>query len=293
MPKSLKKFVAFVLVLQMLIPYPVYAAAVGRFTSVVDNVIQTRAGKAIKPVVNSPIDAKDIIATGDKSSATMVFVDDSTIALSQNSKMEVKDFAVKGKTRKGIFSMSIGKLVANVSKFIGGSNTFEVHSPTAVCGVRGTGFEFIVAGVGAQLTTTVTCTTGALSVSSITAAGVVTSAATIVAGQTAIITSTGITVSAAGAVAGAGTTVTTATGTGTVSTGAAGTTGAAGAGAAGAGTAGAGAAGAAAGTATVAGVGAGTIAAATAVVAVGAAAVVAATGSKSDTTPVHVTPVHH
>ena len=279
MPKSLKKFVAFVLVLQMLIPYPVYAAAVGRFTSVVGNVIQTRAGKAIKPVVNSPIDAKDIIATGDKSSATMVFVDDSTIALSQNSKMEVKDFAVKGKTRKGIFSMSIGKLVANVSKFIGGNNTFEVHSPTAVCGVRGTGFEFIVAGVGAQLTTTVTCTTGALSVSSITAAGVVTSAATIVAGQTAIITSTGITVSAAGAVAGAGTTVTTATGTGTVSTGAAGT-------------AGAGAAGAAAGTATVAGVGAGTIAAATAVVAVGAAAVVAATGGKSDTTPVHTTPTH-
>lgn len=280
-----QKFVAFFLVLQMLMPYSVYAAAVGRFTSVVGNVIQTRAGKAIKPVVNSPIDEKDIIATGDKSSATMVFVDDSTIALSQNSKMEVKDFAVKGKTRKGIFSMSIGKLVANVSKFIGGSNTFEVHSPTAVCGVRGTGFEFIVAGVGAQLTTTVTCTAGALSVSSITAAGVVTSAATIVAGQTAIITSTGITVSAAGAVAGAGTTVTTATGTGTVSTGAAG--------AAGAGTAGAGAAGAAAGTATVAGVGAGTIAAATAVVAVGAAAVVAATGSKSDTTPVHVTPVHH
>ncbi|MEN6638161.1 MAG: FecR domain-containing protein [Smithella sp.] len=277
MSKSIKKFVAFVLVLQMLMPYPVYAAAVGRFTSVVGNVIQTRAGKAIKPVVNSPIDAKDIIATGNKSSATMVFVDDSTIALSQNSRMEVKDFAVKGKTRKGIFSMSIGKLVANVTKFIGGSNAFEVHSPTAVCGVRGTGFEFIVAGVGAQLTTTVTCTTGALSVSSITAAGVVTSAATIVAGQTAIITSTGITISAAGAVAGAGTV----------------STGAAGAGAGGAGTAGAGAAGAAAGTATVAGVGAGTIAAATAVVAVGAAAVVAATGSKSDTTPVHVTPVHH
>lgn len=287
MSKSIKKFVAFVLVLQMLMPYPVYAAAVGRFTSVVGNVLQTRAGKAIKPVVNSPIDAKDIIATGNKSSATMVFVDDSTIALSQNSRMEVKDFAVKGKARKGIFSMSIGKLVANVTKFIGGGNAFEVHSPTAVCGVRGTGFEFIVAGVGAQLTTTVTCTTGALSVSSITAAGVVTSAATIVAGQTAIITSTGITISAAGAMAGAGTTVTTATGTGTVSTGAAG------AGAAGAGTAGAGAAGAAAGTATVAGVGAGTIAAATAIVAVGAAAVVAATGSKSDTTPVHVTPVHH
>ena len=258
MSKSVRQFFAFLVILQLLIPYSVFAAAAGKFTSVVGKVTQTRAGVALKPVVNSQVQVKDLIVTGDKSSATMVFSDDSSIRLQQNSKLEIKEYMMKGQTRKSIFSMALGRLTASVSKFIGGDNSFEVHSPTAVAGVRGTGFEFVVAMVGTQLSTTVTCTAGVLSVSALSATGAVIATTTIVVGQTAVISATGITVSAVGAGAtGAGaattsTTVTTATGTGTVTTGAA----------AGAGTA--------AGTATVAGVGVGTVAAA----AVGAAVVV-------------------
>ena len=283
MSKSVRQFFAFLVILQLLIPYSVFAAAAGKFTSVVGKVTLTRAGVALKPVVNSQVQVKDLIVTGDKSSATLLFSDDSTIRLQQNSKMEIKEFMIKGKTRKSIFSMALGRLTASVSKFIGGDNSFEVHSPTAVCGVRGTGFEFVVAMVGTQLSTTVTCTAGVLSVSALSATGAVIATTTIVAGQTAIVGATGITVSAVGAVpvgttaattsgttgaAGTGTTVTTATGTGTVTTGAA----------AGAGTA--------AGTTAAAGVGAGTVAAA----AVGAAVVVGVTvQSTSGTT----TTTHH
>ena len=271
MSKRMKIIVAFVLIMQMVIPYPVYAATVGKFTSVVGNVILTRDGKDYKPVVNSAVNEKDIIVTGDKASAIMEFNDDSTITLSPNSRMQVRDFAIEGNARKGIFSLPIGKLVANVTKFIGGSNKFEIHSPTAVCGVRGTLFSVAVAGVGASLTTTATCTTGALSLSALSATGAVVATSSIVAGQTAIITSTGITVGAAGAAAGAGAAATTTAG----STGAAGAAGAAG------------------GAAAAAGVGAGTIAAAAAVAAVVAAAAVAATAS-SDVTPAHhSTTTHH
>ena len=258
MSKSVRKFFAFLVILQLVIPYTVFAAAVGKFTSVIGKVTLTRAGVPLTPVVNSQVQLKDLIVTGDKSSATMVFSDDSSIRLQQNSKLEIKEYMMKGQTRKSIFSMALGRLTASVSKFIGGDNSFEVHSPTAVAGVRGTGFEFVVAMVGTQLSTTVTCTAGVLSVSALSATGAVIATTTIVVGQTAVISATGITVSAVGAGAtGAGaattsTTVTTATGTGTVTTGAA----------AGAGTA--------AGTATVAGVGVGTVAAA----AVGAAVVV-------------------
>ncbi len=291
MSKTFKKLIAFVVIFQLVMPYPVYAAAVGRFTSIVGNVIQTRAGKTIKPVVNSTIEEKDLIVTGSASSAKMTFSDDSTITISQNSKMEVKDFAVKGKTRKGIFFLAVGKLVADVTKFIGGKNTFEVHSPTAVCGVRGTGFEFIVAGVGAQMATTVSCTTGALSVSALSATGAVISTATIVAGQTVIITSAGIT-AATGAAVGTGTAVSTATGTGTVSTGAAGTTGAAAtAGTTGAattaGAAGAGAAGSVAGATAAAGIGVGTIAAGAAVAAAVVTAVAVSSSGNDATTTAH------
>lgn len=293
MSKSVKKFIAFVLIMQMIIPYPVYAAAVGKLTAVVGNVYLTRDSKTFKPAVNSAIHEKDKIETGRNSTANIAFIDDSTIAISENSKMTVQDFAVKGKTRKGIFSLTIGKLVANVTKFVGGSNAFEVHTPTAVCGVRGTGFDVVVGLVGTQMATTVTCTTGSMALSTISATGAIISTTTIVAGQTAIITSTGITVGAAGAAAGTGTAVSTATGTGTVAT--TGATGAAGTTAAGAaGTAGAAGAGAAGGAAAAAGIGAGTIAAATAVVAVGVAAAVAATGGGKDTPAAHhATPAHH
>jgi hypothetical protein len=288
MSKRMKVIIAFVLIMQMVIPYPVYAATVGKFTSVVGNVILTRDGKDYRPVVNSAVNEKDLIVTGDGASAVMVFTDDSTITLSPKTRMQVREFGMEGKARKGIFSLSIGKLVANVTKFIGGNNKFEVHSPTAVCGVRGTLFGLEVAMVGTVMTTTATCTTGALSVSALSATGAIVATSGIVAGQTAVITSTGITVGAAGAAGAAG----------AGAAGSAGTTGAAGAGAAGttgaaAGTAGAGAAGAAGGAAAAAGIGAGTIATAAAVAAAAVAAAVAATGGTSDTTPTHTTPVHH
>ena len=287
MSKRMKVIIAFVLIMQMVIPYPVYAATVGKFTSVVGNVVLTRDGKDYRPVVNSAVNEKDLIVTGDGASAVMVFTDDSTITLSPKTRMQVREFGMEGKARKGIFSLSIGKLVANVTKFIGGNNKFEVHSPTAVCGVRGTLFGLEVAMVGTVMTTTATCTTGALSVSALSATGAIVATSGIVAGQTAVITSTGITVGAAGAAGAAG----------AGAAGSAGTTGAAGAGAAGttgaaAGTAGAGAAGAAGGAAAAAGIGAGTIATAAAVAAAAVAAAVAATGGTSDTTPTHTTPAH-
>jgi hypothetical protein len=213
----------------------------------------------------------------------MVFTDESTISLAPNSRLEIKEFLFKEKSRKGVFSLGIGKMTADVKKYIGGDNTFEVHSPTAIAGVRGTGFEFVVALVGTQLTTTVTCTAGALSLSALSATGAVVATSTIVAGQMAVISAGGITVSAASAAAvGAGTTVTTGTGTGTVTTSAVG---------AGAGTAGAAGAGATAGTAAAAGVGAGTIAAGVVAAAVVTAAVVEAASSR--TTSTHTTSPHH
>jgi pilus assembly protein FimV len=301
MKKRVQIIIAFVLIMLMAIPYPLYAATVGKFTSVVGNVVLTRDGKDYRAVVNSAVNEKDLIVTGDGASAVMSFTDDSTITMSPKTRMQVREFGMEGKARKGIFSLSIGKLVANVTKFIGGNNKFEVHSPTAVCGVRGTLFGLEVAMVGTVMTTTATCTTGALSVSALSATGAIVATSGIVAGQTAVITSTGITVGAAGAAAGAGTAATTTAGT-TGAAGTAGTTGAAGAGAAGttgaagatgaaAGTAGAGAAGAASGAAAAAGIGAGTVAATAAVAAAAVAAVVATTGT-TDSTPTHTTPAH-
>lgn len=226
----LKAFLVALLVIQLVIPSTILAAAVGQFTSVIGDVTQTSAGVVIKPEVKSPIQSKDLIVTGGRSTASMIFDDESTIGLAPNSNFEVKEFYVQDKTRKGLFSLSLGKLTADVRKFIGGDSSFVVGTPTAVAGVRGTGFEIAVGMVGTQMTTTITCTAGALSVSSLSATGVVVSTATIVAGQTAVVSGGVIGVSATvvgagaeavGAGAAAGTVATAGVVVGTIAVGAA------------------------------------------------------------------------
>src|SRR3990172_8242848 len=218
--KKIKLLFVTLMVFQLVVPTTILAAAVGQFTSIVGDVAQERAGLIIKPVVESPIELKDMIITGDESSASMIFSDESTISLASDSKFEVKEFYLQDNIRRGSFFIAIGKLTANVIKFIGGDSSFEVHSPTAVAGVRGTGFEIVVAVVEGQMTTTVACSVGAMSVSAISATGVIVSTTTIFAGQTAVVTASGITVSAAGAgAAGASTAGSSTTGAGATGTG--------------------------------------------------------------------------
>ena len=53
MSKSIRCFISLLLVLQLIIPCSVFAAAVGEFTSVVGKVTQTRAKEVTTPVVKS------------------------------------------------------------------------------------------------------------------------------------------------------------------------------------------------------------------------------------------------
>ncbi len=306
MYKSIRRFLCFLLVLQLIIPYSTFAAAVGEFTSVVGNVTQTRAKEVITPVAKSPIEMKDLIATALTSSATMVFSDDSTIKLSENTKLEIKEFLFKEKSRRGVFSLAIGKVTANIKKYIGGDNVFEVRSPTGIVGVRGTGFEYDEA-VNAQNqgVATVACTEGSLNLSALAPTGEVVSTAVLQAGQVAVIIGGVITISAIGAAVGAAA-VAKAT-----ETGAAGTAGGAGTGTGGTAAAGGGATtataagsgttvaagGAAAGTATAAAAGTAAVATGLSTAAItgiaiggaavvgGAAAVAGGGSSSSGTTP--------
>jgi hypothetical protein len=223
MSKTIRRFLSFLLVLQLIIPYSTFAAAVGEFTSMVGKVSQTRGKELITPLVKSPIELNDLIATDRVSSASMAFSDDSTITLSENSKLEIKEFLFKDQSRRGVFSLAIGKLTAKVQKFIGGENVFEINSPTAGVGVRGTGFEFIEAlkdekvdsNAASQRVATVSCTDGSLNLSAFSDAGAVTSTAVLEAGQIAVIVGGVITISAIAAAATAAIGAAGGTGTGT------------------------------------------------------------------------------
>jgi hypothetical protein len=96
-------------------------------------------------------------------------------------------------------------LSADVKKYIGGDNVFEVHSPTAVAGVRGTGFEFIEArNIENKGVATISCTEGSLNLSALSATGEVVSRDVLEAGQVAVIIGGIITISKIAAAVGAG-----------------------------------------------------------------------------------------
>lgn len=263
------RLVTFILVLQCAFPNWAFSAAPGSFTAVTGEVKITRAGKTTPAEVKMPVLAGDTIKTGAGAEAKILFQDESIITIAQNTSFRIDEFTIKEQTRKASFFTSLGKIVVDVKKFIGGESSFIVRSPTAVAGVRGTGFEFIVAEVAGQLVTTVSCTAGTLTVSAVAVTGEIISTMVITAGQTAIISSSGITLAAVGTAAGTAT-----------QTGAAAATAAQ-------------AAGTAAGTAAVAGVQVGTIAAATVAAAAVAVGIATSTSSGPGASAHHGTTAHH
>ncbi|MCX7981513.1 MAG: FecR domain-containing protein [Syntrophales bacterium] len=255
MKRFRNRLIAILLVLEFIFPAWSFSASPGHFSAVMGDVKITRAGKTTPAQVKMGVESGDIIKTGAGAEAKLLFQDESTITIAQNTTFRIDEFVIKDQTRKASFFTSLGKIVVDVKKFIGGESSFIVRSPTAVAGVRGTGFEFVVSEVAGQIVTTVTCTAGSLTVSAVAVTGEIISTMVITAGQTAIISSSGITLAAAAATAAQ-------------------------------------AAGAAAGTAAVAGVQVGTIAAAAVVAAAVAVGIATSTSSGPGASAHHTTGQH-
>ncbi len=78
----------------------------------------------------------NIIRTGDKSLAALVFTDDkSLVKIRANSEVTVRGSREKKKVRKSLF-MRLGELWAKVTK----GNPFQVETPSGVAAVKGTEF---------------------------------------------------------------------------------------------------------------------------------------------------------
>lgn len=115
------RFIAFLLIIQFIYPSWVFSAAPGHFTSVRGDVKLTRAGKTTFAYAKMPVEAKDVIQTGAGAEAKLLFQDESTITIAQNTQFRIDEFIIENQMRKGSFFTSIGKIVVDVKKFIGAS----------------------------------------------------------------------------------------------------------------------------------------------------------------------------
>jgi len=289
--------------LQILFPAPLLADVIGKFNDIRGDVSLTRANAAITPKVEGDVQTKDIVATGDKSRAKLLLTDETLLSVGQKSRLEVTEYLLDKNKRSSIVSLKAGALHTKVEKFIEPGSKFEVHTPTAVAGARGTEWLTVIS---ENPGTTFYALQNAITVFN---PALPTQVVTVAAGQfTTVAAGLAPTLPAAfnpmvlqgvmgqWNLAGVGEAAATgATGTGGTGAGAGTGTGTgAGAGAgtgAGTGAGAAGGAGAAAGAGVGAGIGAGTVAIGAAAVAAGVAAAVAASGGGTTTT--HTTTTHH
>ena len=285
----IRKLVVLSLIVSLVLPIPLFAAVIGEFAVVTGDVTVTRAGKVIKPQAKDKVETLDLIQTGKNSNARVVLTDASAMALGPNTKLEMKQFNIQGKKTTGLFYVPMGLVQTNVAKALGPGSKFEMQTPTAIAGVRGTAWLTLVeAMVQAGAVGTKSTFYGLAQAISVFNTALPAQVVTVSAGNFTVVT--------AGVAPTAATAFVPATVSGLTSTlGASAIPGVA-AGAA-AGTVGAAGAGAAAGSATIAGVGAGTIAAGV-VAAAAVVAAVAASTSKTDSTPAtttthHGTTAHH
>lgn len=138
--------------------YPVWAAEqqAGRFVQLRGSATIERGKAKLSAKIKDGILASDTITTDAASRAKLLFIDDSVLTMSDNSKLVVKEFIYsKGEQGKSVFNLLDGKMRSVVGK-----TKFEVHTPTAVAAARGTVIYFDVGRVNNQSFSRIICLEG-------------------------------------------------------------------------------------------------------------------------------------
>jgi len=129
------------------IPLAESTEAVGKFSFVQGRVDILREGNppAIPAEKSDPVFVKDIIRTKSDSRAEVTFRDGNILRIDQRSRIDISEYFMEEGKSKGVVRLARGKVEAIVEKSIvrrisvsPEANRFEIHTPNAVAGVRGT-----------------------------------------------------------------------------------------------------------------------------------------------------------
>lgn len=143
-PRSFKLFIVLFLALQFVLPLPLLADSVGKFRDVTGDVSLTRVKAVSKPKAGDNLEMKDLVSTAAKSRAKLLLSDDTLLSVGQNSQLEITSYLLAKDKRTSTISLKTGTLHSQVEKFLDPNSSFEVHTPTAVAGARGTGWLTVI-----------------------------------------------------------------------------------------------------------------------------------------------------
>ena len=129
--------------------YAEAAGAIGKVTQIEGRVDILREGKlpAAPARIGDSVFVKDVIRTKSGSKAEITFNDATILKVAQRSRIDISEYIADAGVSRAVINMPRGKVMANVSKtavsYIANSpkaNKFEIRTPNAVAGVRGTDF---------------------------------------------------------------------------------------------------------------------------------------------------------
>ena len=126
------------------------AEPVGKFTSVEGTVDVLRGGAlpAIPVKVGDPVFVKDVIRTKSNSKAEILFTDGNRLIISQRSRIDISEYISDETKSRAIIKLPRGNVEAIVEKktinrisISPEANRFEIHTPCAVAGARGSRYS--------------------------------------------------------------------------------------------------------------------------------------------------------
>jgi len=151
--------------IMILLPSLAFAEVVGYFSKIEGRVDILRVGAdtAVSVRIGDPVSMGDIVRTKSDGKAEIIFKDETSVRLAPDTRVRIDEYTFNpDNTRnKGILNLFRGKIRAVVSKVVGrvipagiGASTFNVNTPTAIAGVRGTTlFVFYSGGITGVLFT--------------------------------------------------------------------------------------------------------------------------------------------
>lgn len=151
MGKKLNLIHVFVLAILLFLPLTSPAAPLGKITQIEGSVDITRTGQAaVTAVVGDPVNQGDILRAKSKSKAEVTFNDGNILRLAEGTRVRITQYDNR-ENQKSYLDLFRGK-TQSVIKTLQKGSAFEIHTPTAVAGVRGTTIiSFFIKGVSGAL----------------------------------------------------------------------------------------------------------------------------------------------
>lgn len=109
--------------------------------------VRTRGTQDFKPLADAArVQAGDVIRTGDRAGLTLNWLDGTRIRIGANSVMTVLKCQINSATKAdtALFKLDVGRLWIRVLKALSHKSKFEIRTPTATAGVKGTVFSVAV-----------------------------------------------------------------------------------------------------------------------------------------------------